>query len=63
MRLVAAGDHLYCWHISPLDTAFPEDCMSNLIEADRLFFERAGLDRYAAPAPEDFGPYQTFCGT
>src|ERR1700754_4256300 len=26
-------------------TAFPEDCMSNLIEADRLFFERAGLDR------------------
>ena len=27
------------------------------------FSERPGLDRYAAPAPEDFGPYQTFCGT
>src|SRR5215510_1058061 len=25
--------------------AFPEEFMSNLIEADRLFFERAGLDR------------------
>jgi uncharacterized protein YdiU (UPF0061 family) len=25
--------------------------------------ERPGLDRYAAPAPKDFGAYQTFCGT
>jgi uncharacterized protein YdiU (UPF0061 family) len=25
--------------------------------------ERAGLERYAAPAPEDFGAYRTFCGT
>ncbi|MFN3008232.1 protein adenylyltransferase SelO [Mycolicibacterium wolinskyi] len=25
--------------------------------------ERAGLDRYAAPAPQDFGAYRTFCGT
>ncbi|MHC9297309.1 protein adenylyltransferase SelO [Mycobacterium sp. LTG2003] len=25
--------------------------------------ERAGLDRYAAPAPQDFGGYRTFCGT
>jgi serine/tyrosine/threonine adenylyltransferase len=25
--------------------------------------QRPGLERYAAPAPEDFGPYQTFCGT
>ena len=24
---------------------------------------RPGLDRFAAPAPGDFGPYQTFCGT
>jgi serine/tyrosine/threonine adenylyltransferase len=24
---------------------------------------RPGLDRYASPAPEDFGTYQTFCGT
>jgi len=25
--------------------------------------ERPGLQRYADPAPEDFGKYQTFCGT
>ncbi|WP_232344588.1 protein adenylyltransferase SelO [Actinoplanes awajinensis] len=25
--------------------------------------ERPGLARYAEPAPGDFGPYQTFCGT
>lgn len=25
--------------------------------------ERPGLERYASPAPEDFGTYQTFCGT
>jgi uncharacterized protein YdiU (UPF0061 family) len=25
--------------------------------------ERPGLERYAAPAPEDFGAYTTFCGT
>ena len=24
---------------------------------------RPGLDRYAEPAPGDFGTYQTFCGT
>ncbi len=25
--------------------------------------ERPGLERYASPAPKDFGAYQTFCGT
>ncbi len=25
--------------------------------------ERSGLERYAAPAPDDFGAYRTFCGT
>jgi uncharacterized protein YdiU (UPF0061 family) len=25
--------------------------------------ERQGLERYAHPAPDDFGTYQTFCGT
>ncbi len=25
--------------------------------------ERPGLERYAQPAPEDFGAYRTFCGT
>jgi uncharacterized protein YdiU (UPF0061 family) len=27
------------------------------------FEERPGLERYAGPAPEDFGSYRTFCGT
>jgi uncharacterized protein YdiU (UPF0061 family) len=27
------------------------------------FAERPGLQRYAEPAPEDFGAYRTFCGT
>ncbi len=27
------------------------------------FTERPGLERYAEPAPESFGPYTTFCGT
>ncbi|MDP9416918.1 MAG: YdiU family protein [Actinomycetota bacterium] len=29
----------------------------------RPYDERPGLERYAAPAPEEFGPYRTFCGT
>jgi uncharacterized protein YdiU (UPF0061 family) len=29
----------------------------------RPFDERPGLERYAAPAPPDFGDYRTFCGT
>jgi len=27
------------------------------------YTERPGLDRYAMPAPEDFGSYSTYCGT
>ena len=27
------------------------------------FDDRPGLERYAEPAPEDFGRYRTFCGT
>ncbi len=27
------------------------------------FTERSGLERFAEPAPEDFGSYRTFCGT
>jgi uncharacterized protein YdiU (UPF0061 family) len=29
----------------------------------RPFEARPGLEAYAAAAPEDFGPYRTFCGT
>ena len=29
----------------------------------RPYEERPGLERYAVPAPDDFGPYRTFCGT
>ncbi|WP_336714800.1 protein adenylyltransferase SelO [Arthrobacter sp. USHLN218] len=36
----------------------------SLLEAvTRPYDERPGLERYAAPAPESFGPYRTFCGT
>jgi serine/tyrosine/threonine adenylyltransferase len=27
------------------------------------FTERPGRERFAGPAPDDFGPYRTFCGT
>jgi len=27
------------------------------------YLERPGLERFAVPAPENFGPYRTFCGT
>ncbi|MBF0815453.1 YdiU family protein [Microbacterium paludicola] len=27
------------------------------------YVERAGFERYAEPAPQDFGAYRTFCGT
>lgn len=38
--------------------------LNRLLEAiSSPFDERPDLDRYAAPAPDDFGPYQTFCGT
>jgi uncharacterized protein YdiU (UPF0061 family) len=30
---------------------------------DRPYEERPGLERYAAPAPPEFGAYRTFCGT
>ena len=35
-----------------------------LLEAVRApYDERPGFERYASPAPNDFGTYQTFCGT
>jgi uncharacterized protein YdiU (UPF0061 family) len=38
--------------------------LGRLLEAVTApFDERPGLERYAAPAPEDFGSYVTFCGT
>jgi uncharacterized protein YdiU (UPF0061 family) len=37
---------------------------SRLVDAvTRPFEERPGFERYAEPAPVDFGDYQTFCGT
>jgi len=35
---------------------------NHLVDTDP-FTERPGLERYTEPAPESFGPYQTFCGT
>ncbi|WP_461480103.1 protein adenylyltransferase SelO [Mycobacterium sp. HUMS_1102779] len=38
--------------------------LERLLEAVTApYDERPGLQRYAAPAPEDFGAYRTFCGT
>ena len=40
------------------------DPLERLLDAVAApFDERPGLERYAAPAPEDFGAYRTFCGT
>lgn len=34
-----------------------------LVAVTNPYDERPGLKRYAEPAPEEFGPYRTFCGT
>ncbi|WP_107767961.1 protein adenylyltransferase SelO [Nocardioides terrigena] len=40
------------------------DPFERLVEAvTSPFDDRPGLERYAAPAPDDFGTYRTFCGT
>jgi protein adenylyltransferase len=40
------------------------DPLERLLDAvTSPFDERSGLERYAAPAPQDFGAYRTFCGT
>jgi uncharacterized protein YdiU (UPF0061 family) len=45
-------------------TAGDLDPMQQLLAAvTEPYDERPGLERYASPAPEDFGTYQTFCGT
>src|SRR3954468_12845861 len=42
------------------DLAPPERLLDAVTDP---YDERPGLERYAAPAPEDFGAYRTFCGT
>jgi serine/tyrosine/threonine adenylyltransferase len=45
-------------------TAGNLDPLEQLLAAVTLpYNKRPGLERYAGPAPEDFGPYRTFCGT
>jgi uncharacterized protein YdiU (UPF0061 family) len=45
-------------------TAGDLDPLEQLLAAvTEPYDERPGLERYASPAPEDFGTYQTFCGT
>jgi serine/tyrosine/threonine adenylyltransferase len=40
------------------------DPLERLLDAlTTPYDERHGLERYAAPAPKDFGAYRTFCGT
>lgn len=45
-------------------TAGDLDPVRRLLDAVTApYDERPGLERYASPAPEDFGAYRTFCGT
>jgi uncharacterized protein YdiU (UPF0061 family) len=45
-------------------TAGDLDPVRQLLEVvQHPFDERPGLERYAAPAPQDFGKYTTYCGT
>ena len=45
-------------------TAGDLDPLARLLDAVTApYDERPGLERYADPAPEDFGAYRTFCGT
>jgi uncharacterized protein YdiU (UPF0061 family) len=45
-------------------TAGDLDPLGRLLDAvSAPYDQRPGLERYASPAPEDFGAYQTFCGT
>jgi uncharacterized protein YdiU (UPF0061 family) len=45
-------------------TAGDLDPLGRLVDAvTDPFNERPGLERYAEPAPDEFGQYQTFCGT
>jgi uncharacterized protein YdiU (UPF0061 family) len=45
-------------------TAGDLDPLSRLLAAVTApYDERPGLERYAEPAPDDFGSYRTFCGT
>lgn len=49
-----------------LDAATAGDLapVERLVEVvQRPYDERPGLERYAAPAPDDFGRYVTYCGT
>ena len=53
-----------------VEEALDEATAGDLAPLDRLleavsapYDERAGLERYAEPAPDSFGSYTTFCGT
>jgi uncharacterized protein YdiU (UPF0061 family) len=49
-----------------LEAAIGDDLgpLRRLLEAVTApYVERPGFERYAAPAPDDFGTYRTFCGT
>ncbi len=40
------------------------DPLERLLDAVTApYDERPGLERYASPAPQEFGAYRTFCGT
>ena len=39
----------------------PFDALLGAISAP--FAPQSGMEAYAEPAPDDFGPYTTYCGT
>jgi serine/tyrosine/threonine adenylyltransferase len=56
-------NHLVEEALAAATTGDPEPLDRLLDAVTRPYEQRPGLERYAEPAPTDFGAYQTFCGT
>ena len=57
-------NHLVCQEALEAASGGDLQPLERLLAAvGRPFEERPGLEAYALPAPDDFGPYRTFCGT
>ena len=56
-------NHLVEEALTAATSGDPDSFERLLVAVTAPYHERPGLERYASPAPEDFGPYQTFCGT
>ncbi|WP_426005309.1 protein adenylyltransferase SelO [Paenarthrobacter sp. NyZ202] len=56
-------NHLVEEALAAATTGDMEPARQLLTAVTAPFDERPGRERYAEPAPDDFGPYRTFCGT